>query len=228
MIEIDLADSASTEELGAAVADRLEPGDVVLLSGELGTGKTTFTRGLVRRLGGGEVVTSPTFTLCHSYGTTPPVVHVDCWRLESEVEVVDLALEEYLDVRYVARPLRLYDYCLVNDGAVAYIVTTKERGKGTGLGLSTVFGIVHEAGGSITVDTRLGAGTTFTIELPCADEEKAEDVPEPDGRAYEVHIDDLAGCDRFSARAVTRLDPSAPTPDVRSGCTNVSKQSVGV
>jgi tRNA threonylcarbamoyl adenosine modification protein YjeE len=97
VIELDLADPGATEELGAAVAGHLAPGDVVLLSGELGTGKTTFTRGLVRRLGGGDVVTSPTFTLCHSYGTTPPVVHVDCWRLESEIEVVDLALEEYLD-----------------------------------------------------------------------------------------------------------------------------------
>lgn len=58
--------------------------------------------------------------------------------------------------------------------------TTKEKGKGTGLGLSTVFGIVHEAGGTISVDTRLGAGTTFTIELPCADEEPAEEAPEPE------------------------------------------------
>jgi two-component system cell cycle sensor histidine kinase/response regulator CckA len=58
--------------------------------------------------------------------------------------------------------------------------TTKERGKGTGLGLSTVFGIVHEAGGTISVETRLGAGTTFTIELPCADEEKLEEAPEPE------------------------------------------------
>jgi len=58
--------------------------------------------------------------------------------------------------------------------------TTKEKGKGTGLGLSTVFGIVHEAGGTISVETRLGAGTTFTVELPCADEEKVEDAPEPE------------------------------------------------
>jgi two-component system, cell cycle sensor histidine kinase and response regulator CckA len=58
--------------------------------------------------------------------------------------------------------------------------TTKEKGKGTGLGLSTVFGIVHDAGGTICVDTRLGSGTTFTIELPAANEENEEEANEPE------------------------------------------------
>jgi tRNA threonylcarbamoyl adenosine modification protein YjeE len=97
VIAVALAEATATEQLGAVVAARLVPGDVVLLTGDLGAGKTTFTRGLVRRLGGGESVTSPTFTLCHLYDTTPPVAHVDCWRLEGIAEVVDLGLDELID-----------------------------------------------------------------------------------------------------------------------------------
>jgi tRNA threonylcarbamoyl adenosine modification protein YjeE len=97
VISVDLALPSATEALGAAVGGHLEPGDVILLTGELGAGKTTFTRGLVRRLGGGDEVTSPTFTLCHEYDTTPPVAHVDCWRLDEISEIVDLGLDELLD-----------------------------------------------------------------------------------------------------------------------------------
>ncbi len=100
MRTIDLATPDATEELGAAVARHCEGGDVVLLSGELGTGKTTFTRGLVRALGGGDAVTSPTFTICHEYATTPPIAHLDCWRLESAFELLDLGLDELLDEGY--------------------------------------------------------------------------------------------------------------------------------
>jgi tRNA threonylcarbamoyl adenosine modification protein YjeE len=97
VIVVALGEPAATEALGATVGARLAPGDVVLLTGELGTGKTTFTRGLVRRLGGGESVTSPTFTLCHLYDTTPPVAHVDCWRLDGVGDVIELGLDELLD-----------------------------------------------------------------------------------------------------------------------------------
>lgn len=86
-----------TRALGARVASVLRPGDVVLLIGELGAGKTTFVRGVVDALGSDEIVTSPTFTLVHTYDTVPPVAHVDCWRLGSVHEVVELALEEMLD-----------------------------------------------------------------------------------------------------------------------------------
>lgn len=87
----------TTRALGAAIAGRLGPGDVVLLVGSLGTGKTTLVKGLVESLGGGAAVTSPTFTLAHRYDTDPPVTHVDLWRLEHLQEVVDLALEEELE-----------------------------------------------------------------------------------------------------------------------------------
>ena len=79
------------------MAHLLCAGDVVLLVGSLGAGKTTFVQGLVAALGGREPVTSPTFTLAHKYRTSPPVTHVDLWRLGHLQEVVDLALEEELD-----------------------------------------------------------------------------------------------------------------------------------
>jgi tRNA threonylcarbamoyladenosine biosynthesis protein TsaE len=88
---------SQTRAIGAAVASLLAPGDVVLLVGSLGAGKTTFVKGLVESLGGTEAVTSPTFTLAHLYRTTPPVTHVDLWRLEHLQEVIDLALDEELE-----------------------------------------------------------------------------------------------------------------------------------
>lgn len=71
-----------TEALGAAVAVRLRAGDVVLLRGELGAGKTTFVRGAARALGATVRVTSPTFALAHRYdGATLRVAHLDLYRL---------------------------------------------------------------------------------------------------------------------------------------------------
>ncbi|HTW97772.1 MAG TPA: tRNA (adenosine(37)-N6)-threonylcarbamoyltransferase complex ATPase subunit type 1 TsaE [Acidimicrobiales bacterium] len=93
---------AATRAVGAAIAGVLRPGDVVLLSGELGAGKTTLVKGIVEALGGGDCVTSPTFTLCHLYPTSPPVAHVDAWRMEQLGEALDLALEEALDEGAVA------------------------------------------------------------------------------------------------------------------------------
>jgi tRNA threonylcarbamoyladenosine biosynthesis protein TsaE len=70
-----------TEALGAKVAARLEPGDVVLVQGELGTGKTTFVRGACRALGVTGLVTSPTFTIGQHYQAPVPVSHVDLYRV---------------------------------------------------------------------------------------------------------------------------------------------------
>lgn len=88
---------SATRALGGAIAEVLEGGDVVLLVGELGAGKTTLTKGLVGALGVTDEVTSPTFTLLHLYPSEPPVAHVDCWRLDSLEEVADLGLDEILD-----------------------------------------------------------------------------------------------------------------------------------
>src|SRR5918992_1667785 len=72
-----------TEAAGAALARRLRPGDVVLVSGELGTGKTTFVRGACRALGVEGPVTSPTFTIGHVLAGRLEVAHVDLYRLEA-------------------------------------------------------------------------------------------------------------------------------------------------
>jgi tRNA threonylcarbamoyladenosine biosynthesis protein TsaE len=72
---------ADTEALGAEVASALRPGDVVLVEGELGTGKTTFVRGACRALGVTADVTSPTFTIGQRYDGRVPVSHVDLFRV---------------------------------------------------------------------------------------------------------------------------------------------------
>ncbi|HUZ20116.1 MAG TPA: tRNA (adenosine(37)-N6)-threonylcarbamoyltransferase complex ATPase subunit type 1 TsaE [Acidimicrobiales bacterium] len=87
----------ATRRIGALLGGLVEPGDVVLLSGELGAGKTTLVQGLVAALGASTRATSPTFALCHLYDSDPVVAHVDCWRLDQLAEVADLALEEVLD-----------------------------------------------------------------------------------------------------------------------------------
>jgi tRNA threonylcarbamoyladenosine biosynthesis protein TsaE len=71
-----------TEALAARLAAQLRPGDVVALSGDLGTGKTTFVRGAARALGATGAVASPTFTIGHRYEATPPVAHLDLYRLD--------------------------------------------------------------------------------------------------------------------------------------------------
>src|ERR671915_1681912 len=74
--------AAETERAGAQFSRELRPGDVVLVSGELGAGKTTFVRGALRALGVAGPVTSPTFVVGHAYeGTTGPVSHLDLYRL---------------------------------------------------------------------------------------------------------------------------------------------------
>lgn len=74
------ASAEETEALAARLAARLEPGDVVLVSGELGSGKTTFVRGACRALGVTAPVTSPTFTIGHRYRGAPDVSHLDLYR----------------------------------------------------------------------------------------------------------------------------------------------------
>jgi tRNA threonylcarbamoyladenosine biosynthesis protein TsaE len=91
-----------TRELAAAVAGVVQPGDVLLLAGELGSGKTVFAQGFGRGLGVEEQVTSPTFTLLRTYEGRITLVHADVYRLDHLQEVVDLALPELLDEGGVA------------------------------------------------------------------------------------------------------------------------------
>ena len=88
--------SAETEAAGAEIAAGLRPGDVVLVAGELGAGKTTLVRGACRELGVSEPVSSPTFTIGQRYRGRVPVSHLDLYRLDSlEAEEPGL-LDEYL------------------------------------------------------------------------------------------------------------------------------------
>ena len=87
-----------TEALGAALAARLRPGDVVAYLGDLGAGKSAFTRGLARGLGYEGRVTSPTFTIVNEYeGGGLPLFHFDMYRLEDAGDLFDIGWEDYLD-----------------------------------------------------------------------------------------------------------------------------------
>jgi tRNA threonylcarbamoyladenosine biosynthesis protein TsaE len=94
---VETNSAAETEALGARIATRLQPGDVVLLSGELGTGKTTLVRGACRALGVSDPVTSPTFTIGQRYaGGRMPVSHLDLYRLQTLEGEDPALLEDYL------------------------------------------------------------------------------------------------------------------------------------
>lgn len=95
--------AAETEALGAELAERLEPGDVVVVSGEVGAGKTTLIRGACRALGIETPITSPTFTIGHRYeGGRLPVAHLDLYRLEGLGGEDPALLDDYLVADAVA------------------------------------------------------------------------------------------------------------------------------
>ena len=93
-----LPDAASLQAWGEALGARLNPGDIVTLSGPLGAGKTTLTQGLARALGIREDVTSPTFVLMNEYPGAPPLLHLDAYRMENLgwEELRDAGLEDFL------------------------------------------------------------------------------------------------------------------------------------
>ncbi|WP_258358643.1 tRNA (adenosine(37)-N6)-threonylcarbamoyltransferase complex ATPase subunit type 1 TsaE [Moorella sulfitireducens (nom. illeg.)] len=91
-----LKDAGATGELGRILGRLLGPGDVVILTGELGAGKTTLAQGLARGLGVTGRVTSPTFTLIQEHQGRLPFYHIDIYRLDDPGAAVELGLEEYL------------------------------------------------------------------------------------------------------------------------------------
>lgn len=95
-MEIVSNSTAETELLGERLAARLEPGAVIAFTGDLGAGKTAFTRGLARGLGVTERVTSPTFTIVNEYEGRIPLFHFDMYRLGGEDELFDIGWEDYL------------------------------------------------------------------------------------------------------------------------------------
>lgn len=97
-LAVHCASAEDTARLARCIVGIVRPGDCVVLSGDLGAGKTTFVKSAVAALGIDEAVTSPTFTLVHRYGDSRrSVVHADLYRLERTGELDDLGLEEARD-----------------------------------------------------------------------------------------------------------------------------------
>src|SRR4051794_32577552 len=94
--------AAATELAGAELAAGLEPGDVVLVQGELGSGKTTFVRGACRALGVDDPVTSPTFTIGQVYAGRVNIAHLDLYRLESLADEDPALFDDYLTPERIA------------------------------------------------------------------------------------------------------------------------------
>ena len=89
---------AETEAVGEALGKRLQPGTVLAYRGDLGAGKTAFTRGLARGLGATEQVTSPTYTIVNEYlSGRLPLFHFDMYRLASADDLFDIGWEDYLE-----------------------------------------------------------------------------------------------------------------------------------
>lgn len=97
MLDVISHSSEQTQRFGARLASLLEPGDVLALMGELGSGKTVFVQGVARGLGVQEPVHSPTFILANEYRSGRlPLFHVDAYRLNNVAEALGLGLEDYL------------------------------------------------------------------------------------------------------------------------------------
>lgn len=93
---LDLPDLAAMERYGQRIANKVRPGDVVALSGELGAGKTTLARAVLAALGHHGEVPSPTFTIIESYeALEPPIIHADFYRLDHPREAEEIGLEDY-------------------------------------------------------------------------------------------------------------------------------------
>lgn len=86
-----------TREIATAFAKCLKSPMIVLLNGDLGSGKTTFVKEVVKALGCDELVTSPTFTLLNTYNAKFPIYHFDMYRLSSAEEAMNVGFEEYFD-----------------------------------------------------------------------------------------------------------------------------------
>jgi tRNA threonylcarbamoyladenosine biosynthesis protein TsaE len=101
-VTLETGSADATERIAGELAERLRPGDLVLVSGEVGAGKTTFVRGACRALGVADPVTSPSFTIGHLYRGRVPVSHIDLFRLDSLAGEDPGLLEDYLGPETIA------------------------------------------------------------------------------------------------------------------------------
>jgi len=96
LISLHSHSTSTTHDIGRVIGSHVSPGDIVLLSGSLGAGKTTLTQGIVWGLGSSEYARSPTFVLVNEYSADVPVYHMDLYRLDTFEEVDGLGLDDYL------------------------------------------------------------------------------------------------------------------------------------
>jgi tRNA threonylcarbamoyladenosine biosynthesis protein TsaE len=125
--------AAATEEVGARVASRLEPGDVALVSGELGAGKTTLIRGAAKALGVTEQIVSPTFTIGRRYPARGDlwVSHLDLYRLTDLSEEEPWLLDDYLTgdaISFVEWPEQVADQLAADGVRIAAEVRIRHAG----------------------------------------------------------------------------------------------------
>jgi tRNA threonylcarbamoyladenosine biosynthesis protein TsaE len=138
-----------TRALGRALAAGLRAGDVLVLTGDLGAGKTAFAQGVAAGLGVAERVTSPTFTIVQEYTGRIPVQHLDLYRLGSVQEVLDLGLDETIEERVT----------IVEWGDVALEALPAEH-------LELVISLVPDAGDDVRTITGTGRGARWaTFDL---------------------------------------------------------------
>ena len=86
-----------TKQFAKKLASKLKIGDIIVLSGELGSGKTKFTEGILEYFNLADEISSPTFTIVNEYNSNPPVFHFDVYRLEDEDEFLAIGGEEYFE-----------------------------------------------------------------------------------------------------------------------------------
>lgn len=96
-LKMEIENLKQTKELAQAFAKVLKPSTIVVLNGDLGSGKTTFVKEVVAALGSKDLVTSPTFTLLNTYEASFPIYHFDMYRLSSAEEAMAVGFEEYFD-----------------------------------------------------------------------------------------------------------------------------------
>lgn len=96
-LKMEIENLKQTQELAQAFAKVLKPSTIVVLNGDLGSGKTTFVKEVVAALGSKDLVTSPTFTLLNTYEAKFPIYHFDMYRLSSAEEAMAVGFEEYFD-----------------------------------------------------------------------------------------------------------------------------------
>ncbi len=147
------ATPGATKEAGEEFARLLRPGDIVLLSGQLGAGKTTFTQGVARGLGVSERVTSPTFTMVRQHESVndlgiTTLHHADVYRVASLDEVIDLALGELVEESAVA---------LIEWGDIATSVFGRDV-------MTVTFSLNDDEGRTLVVDGALAEDRTEALK----------------------------------------------------------------